>query len=63
MITSSAPLLYTAEGGHIAQWLWRETMLQLSFVGVEDTVKPFDVVWKKSSTALFLKSWPSTLGG
>lgn len=42
MITSSAPLVYTVEGGQVARRLWSETMHELSFAGVDDIVKAFD---------------------
>lgn len=43
MITSSAPLVYTAEGGQVARRLWGETMHELSFAGVDDIVHAFNV--------------------
>lgn len=43
MITSSAPLVYSAEGGRVARRLWTETIHELSFAGVDDIVKSFDV--------------------
>ncbi|KAK2607549.1 hypothetical protein N8I77_006213 [Diaporthe amygdali] len=37
----SAPIIYTAEGEQIAKRLWRETLEELSFAGIEDIVKAF----------------------
>lgn len=43
LITSSAPIIYTAEGEQIAKRLWSETMEELSFAGVQEIVDAFDV--------------------
>ncbi|KAI1306377.1 NAD(P)-binding protein [Xylaria venustula] len=34
-----APIVYTAEGRQMAQRLWKETMSELSFAGVEDVIE------------------------
>ncbi|KAI0526425.1 retinol dehydrogenase 12 [Xylaria bambusicola] len=34
-----APIVYTPEGGQMAQRLWKETMSELSFAGVEDIIE------------------------
>lgn len=34
-----APIVYTAEGREISERLWKETMAELSFAGVENILK------------------------
>lgn len=36
-----APVVYTPEGTQMAQRLWKETMSELSFAGVEDVIEAF----------------------
>ncbi|KAI0805303.1 hypothetical protein GGR55DRAFT_681212 [Xylaria sp. FL0064] len=38
-----APIVYTAEGKQMAQRLWKETMSELSFAGVEDIIDALTV--------------------
>jgi hypothetical protein len=33
-----APILYTEEGRRISEQLWKETMGELAFAGVEETI-------------------------
>jgi len=37
-ITRSAPIIYKPEGERIAQKLWDETMVELSFAGAQDII-------------------------
>ncbi|KAI1751477.1 hypothetical protein F4782DRAFT_505087 [Xylaria castorea] len=41
--TQMAPVVYTADGGRMAQSLWKETMSELSFAAVEDMVEALSV--------------------
>ncbi|KAI0486794.1 hypothetical protein F4859DRAFT_466938 [Xylaria cf. heliscus] len=41
--TQMAPIVYTAEGERMAQSLWKETMSELSFAGVEDVIEDLSV--------------------
>jgi hypothetical protein len=34
-----APIVYTTEGSKISEKLWKETMAEFSFAGVEDILK------------------------
>lgn len=36
-----APIVYTAEGKHVAKLLWKETMDEFSFEGVEEVIGSF----------------------
>lgn len=38
-----APIVYTAEGRQMAQRLWKETMSELSFAGVEDVIEALTI--------------------
>ncbi|KAI1421684.1 hypothetical protein F5Y12DRAFT_766464 [Xylaria sp. FL1777] len=38
-----APVVYTAEGRQMAQRLWKETMSELSFAGVEDVIEALTI--------------------
>lgn len=41
VITSSTPLVYTAESRQIARRLWKETIDELLFAGASDIVNAF----------------------
>ncbi|KAF2970975.1 hypothetical protein GQX73_g2537 [Xylaria multiplex] len=42
-LTEFAPAVYTAEGKQMAQRLWKETMSELSFAGVEDVIEALTI--------------------
>ncbi|KAI0460521.1 hypothetical protein F5B21DRAFT_452179 [Xylaria acuta] len=41
--TQMAPIVYTVEGGRMGQSLWKETMSELSFAGVEDVIEALSI--------------------
>lgn len=43
LLIRSAPIVYTTEGEQVAKRLWRETMEELSFAGVQDIVDAFGI--------------------
>ncbi|KAI1277675.1 hypothetical protein F5Y07DRAFT_362560 [Xylaria sp. FL0933] len=42
-LAKMAPIVYTAEGKQMAQRLWKETMSELSFAGVEDIIDALSI--------------------